>query len=84
MITPYDFLFDRHSEDAGIGDHINGLVMFDVAARYFDCETTESRDTKVTEINLRWYAGDAKVRRCYSDNDDSLIAAAKNLRWTPF
>ena len=55
--------------------------MLDVATRYLDCEPSESRDTETTEINLRRVAGDVKVRRFHSDNDDALIAAARNLKW---
>ena len=60
---------------------MNGLVMLDVATRYFDCEPSESRDTETTEINLRCFAGDVKVRRLYYDNDDALIAVARNRVW---
>ena len=75
------FVVDRHPEDAGIGDNTNGLVILDVATRYLHCEASESRDIETTEINLLCFAGDVKVRRFYSDNDDALIAAARNLKW---
>ena len=76
-----DYLFvDRHFEDAGVGVNINGLVMLDVATLYLDYGPSESQDTNTTEMNLRCFAGDVKVRRFYSDNDDVLIAAARNLK----
>ena len=54
--------------------------MFDVATRYLDCEPSESRDTETTEMTLRCFSGDVKVRRFYFDDDDALIAAARNLK----
>ena len=80
-ITADVFFFERHTDDVGIGDHVNGLVILDVATRYFDCEASESRDAGTTEMNLRCFAGNVKVRRFYSDNDEALIAAARNLKW---
>ena len=55
------FVFARRSEDAGVGDNMNDLVVLGVATRYLDCEPTESGDTETTEVNLRCVAGDVKV-----------------------
>ena len=60
---------------------MNGLVMLDVATRYLDREPSECRDAETIEMTLRCFAGDVKVRRCPSDNDDSLNAAANKPRW---
>ena len=70
-----DYVFDRHTEDAGLGNHNKALVMLDIATRYLGCEPTESRDTDTTEINLRCFAGDSKVRRFCSYNDRRLLQA---------
>ena len=56
-------------------------MILDVATCYLDCEPSESRDIETTEINLLYFAGDVKARRFDSDNDDALIAAARNLKW---
>ena len=56
-------------------------MILDVATRYLDCESSEIRDADTTEMNLRCFAGAVKVRRFYSDNDEALIAAARNLKW---
>ena len=67
-ITADYLFFDRHSDDVGIGVNANGLVILDVATRYLGCDPSESRDADITEMSLRCFAGDVKVRRFDSNN----------------
>jgi hypothetical protein len=80
-ITADYFVFDRGSPDAGIENLHNGLVILDIATTYLDCEPLENRDTEMTEMTLRCFAGGAAVKRFYSDNDGAFVAAAKRLCW---
>ena len=80
-ITADDSVFDRGGPDAGIENLRNRLVMLDVATTYLDCEPLENRDTDMTEMTLRCFAGDARAKRFYSDNDGGFIAASKRLHW---
>ena len=37
IITADYLFFERHTDNVGIGDNVNGLVILDVATRYLDC-----------------------------------------------
>ena len=47
-ITADYFTFDRHGPDLGIENMTNGLVIFDIATSFLDCQPTNSRDTEIT------------------------------------
>ena len=55
-ITAVFFVFDRHSEDVGLDDMLNGLVMLDVATGFLDCEPSRKRDADITAANLGFFA----------------------------
>ena len=57
-------MFDRHSDDVGLDDMINGLVMLDVATDFLDCEPSRERDADTTAANLGVFAGGSVVKRC--------------------
>jgi hypothetical protein len=51
-ITADYFVFDRYSEDVGLDDMINGLIMLDIATGFLDCEPSRERDAETTAANL--------------------------------
>ena len=46
-ITAKSCVFDRHSDDVGFDDMLNGLVMLDVATGFLDCEPSRERDPEL-------------------------------------
>ena len=76
-ITADYFVFDRQSDDFGLDDMINGLVMLDVATGFLDCEPSRERDAEITGANLGFFAGGSAVKRLYTDDDGSFRAAAR-------
>ena len=71
------FVFDWHSEDVGLYDMINVLVMLDVAKGFLDCEPSRERHAEMTAANLGFFAGGSAVKRLYTDDDGSFKAAAR-------
>ena len=80
-ITAGYVVFDRDSDDVGLDDMINGLVMLDVATGFLDCEPSRDRDAEITAANLGCFAGGSSVKRLYTDDDGSFKAAARDLKW---
>ena len=62
-ITADYFGFDRHSEDVGLDDMLNGLVMLDGATGFLDCEPSRERDADIPAANLGLFAGGSTVKR---------------------
>ena len=65
-ITADYFVFDRHSEDVGLDDMLNGLVMLDVATGCLDCEPSRERDSDTTAETFGFFAGGSAVKRFFT------------------
>ena len=80
-ITADYFVFDRNSEDVGLDDMINGLVVLDAATGFLDCEPSRERDAEMTAAILGFFAGGSAVKRLYTNDDGSFKAAAREFKW---
>ena len=79
IITMDHCSFYDHGMQYALNGNVTSLVVRDVHTKYGAVYPATNKSTSSTVEALQRFIEDAKVKRCYSDNADELVAAAREL-----